>query len=177
MYNGSCLSQSRMPSLVGGVPLLGRKERRHGKLLLCAYFGRYGRRETEGPLKILIWWAVLFYDPFCTCSWSGLGCNLGIPHCLDLTSLIGWVVSEVRELFFVYPSLFWTCTHCVYFWALWIQIICFYLSKEKKVIYSPIHPYNPEKPYIRIKDEICLSVISQEYQLGEGNAIEPGFPW
>ena len=82
---------------------------------------------------------MLFYDPFCTCSWSGLGCNLGITHCLDLTSLIGWVVSEVRELFFCVSLPFLDLyTLCILLGTLNTNYLLLPIKRKKGNIFS--HP-------------------------------------
>ena len=53
--------------------------------------------------------AILCHFVYMFLEWVGV-------HCLYLTLLIGWAVSEARLLFFVNPSLFfWPCIHCVYF--------------------------------------------------------------
>ena len=54
-----------MPYLADMAPFLGIKEKGFGMQLFCAYFGPYGRREIEEPLKIPSWRTKLFYDPFC----------------------------------------------------------------------------------------------------------------
>ena len=52
VFSGLCPILSRKSSLVGTASLLGRKEKMHGMQPLYVYFGHYGRRETEEPLKI-----------------------------------------------------------------------------------------------------------------------------
>lgn len=56
---------------------VGKKGKRCGMQPHYAYFGPYGKREIEKPLKIPNWWTKLLCSPFCTFFGMGQGaCRL-----------------------------------------------------------------------------------------------------